>query len=177
MVKRGKQLANVRGLLKKGADADIALQMPSTTTRLEEVMLVIANYPPCNVYNMEVVLSLLAIGVTFFQTKRETECEVKDKNLLTIYFSTSATVVKVRLSIIGTSQRPRCFRRNAVLSSATCFSQNNACSDDVMCRQWLDTVFLEHVRAVTTSPMLLLMDNHFSAKSIRWVNSCGKSTP
>ena len=42
-----------RGLHGEGADADFALQMPSTITRLEKVMLVIANYPPCNVYNMD----------------------------------------------------------------------------------------------------------------------------
>ena len=37
------------GLHGEGADADIALQMPSTITRLEEVIQVIASYPPCNV--------------------------------------------------------------------------------------------------------------------------------
>ena len=38
----------------------------------------------------------------------------------------------------------------------------NAWSDDVECRQWFETVFVEHISAVTTGPVLLLMDNHSS---------------
>ena len=132
-------------------------------------MLVIANYPPCNIYNMDetgLYYRCLPNRSHIFTDETRNwvrgSKSMKDKNRLTVYFCTSATRVKVRLSVIGTSQRLRCFRRNAVLSSATYFSQKNAWSDDVVCRLWFGTVFLEHVRAVTTSPVLLLMDNHSS---------------
>ena len=111
-------------------------------------MLVIANYPPSNVYNMdETWLYYRCLPNRSYIFTDETRNGVrdsksmKDKNRLSVYFCTSATEVKVRLSAIGTSQRPRCFRRNAVLSSATYFSQKKAWSDDVVCRQWFETVF------------------------------------
>ena len=132
-------------------------------------MLIIANYPPCNVYNMDetgLYYRCLPNRSYIFTDEARNGVRgsksMKDKNRLTVCFCTSATGVKVRLSVIGISQRPRCFKRNAVLSSATYFSQKNAWSDDVVCRQRVETVFLEHARAVTTGPVLLLMDNHSS---------------
>ena len=98
-------------------------------------MLVMANYPPCNLHNTDETglyyICLPNRSYIFTDETRNGVRGLKSMKIRIVYFCTSTTRVRARFSVIGTSQRPRCFRRNEVLSSATYFS---AWSDDVVCR-------------------------------------------
>mmetsp|Transcript_29354 Transcript_29354/g.59097 ORF Transcript_29354/g.59097 Transcript_29354/m.59097 type:complete len:617 (-) Transcript_29354:2-1852(-) len=82
---------------------------------------------------------------------------MKAKDRVTLYVCTNADGSDfVPLSIIGSSEKPRCFRNHE--KKLTYYNQKKAWSDMKTSKKWFAD-FVKHVKRRTNDPILLIMDN------------------
>jgi len=116
-----------------------------------------------NVYNMDETGLLYKclpnrsyVSEDEVKTARGTKL-MKAKDRVTLYVCTNADGSDlVPLSIIGSSEQPRCFRNHE--KKLTYYNQKKAWSDTKTSKKWFAD-FVKHVKRRTNAPVLLLMDN------------------
>ena len=94
--------------------------------------------------------------LTIGKTSRDERYEIKGS--CSLYLCTNTTgALMVPMSIIGTAQNPRYFRKGR--PALEYLIQNNASSDSVTFRKWFYCVFLHFARRKTSKAVALVMDN------------------
>jgi len=85
---------------------------------------------------------------------------MKAKDRVTLVLACNATRThKVPVAIIGTAQVPLCFKRPRLPCPLPYFNQNSAWMDADVCEKWFKAVFAPAVRARTSLPVALVVDN------------------
>ncbi|KAL5503328.1 hypothetical protein EMCRGX_G010257 [Ephydatia muelleri] len=82
---------------------------------------------------------------------------MKAKDRVTVILCANATgTCKITPVVIGKAKKPRCFRLNP--PQLPYYSQKSAWNDSVLFKKWWTEIFLQEIRAWTSSPVALLMD-------------------
>jgi len=85
---------------------------------------------------------------------------MKAKDLVTLVTACNATGThKVPVAIIGTAQVPLCLKRPRSPCPLPYFNQKSAWMDADVYEKWSKTVFVPAVRARTSLPVALVVDN------------------
>jgi len=123
-------------------------------------------YEPDQIYNMdETGLFFRCLPNRAYVTSgrrrraRETKA-MKAKDRVTLVLACNATGThKVPVAIIGTAEVPLCFKRPRSLCPLPYFNQKTAWMDADVYEKWFKTIFVPAVRARTSLPVALVMDN------------------
>ena len=165
-----------------GEAADVNIEEAEREIQVLRQAIAAGGYKQDNIFNMdETALFYRAIRNRTYCLKEGDSRQagrgskaMKAKDRLTAIICTNATgTCKISPALVGSSKKPRCFRRNPVC--VPYFSQPNAWSDSEIYSKWWNDIFLKEIRTWTTEPIALLIDG-FSGHDNNCTDPLGQVT-
>jgi len=149
-----------------GAGGSAATNEAATQQRMAEIRADLSAYEPDQIYNMDETGMFFRClpnraYVTAGRRRRARGTKaMKAKDRVTLVLACNATGThKVPVAIIGTAQVPLCFTRPRSPCPLPYFYQNSAWMDADVYEKWFKTVFVPAMRARTSLPVALVVDN------------------
>ena len=149
-----------------GTGGSAATAVAAAQERMAQIRADLSAYEPDQIYNMdETGLFFRCLPNRAYVTAgrrrrvRGTKA-MKAKDRVTLVLACNATGThKIPVAIIGTAQVPVCFKPPRVACPLPYFNQKSAWMDADVYEKWFTTVFVPAVRARTSLPVALVVDN------------------
>jgi len=149
-----------------GAGGSAATNEAATKQRMAYIRADLSAYEPDQIYNMDETglffrsLSNRAYVSAGRRRRARVTKAMKTKDLVTLDLACNATgTYKVPVAIVGTAQVPLCFKRPRSPCPLLYLNQKSAWMDADVYENVFTTVFLAAVRARTSLPVALVVDN------------------